>query len=113
YRKAAERAKGAGFEGVELHAANGYLVDQFLQDGSNKRTDEYGGSIANRSRFLFEVVTAMTSVWGADRVSVGIRPSGRWNGMSDSDPEVLFSYVDEGLNRVSLAYLQSLSSASG
>jgi N-ethylmaleimide reductase len=65
YRQAAARAKAAGFDGVELHAANGYLPDQFLQDGSNRRTDAYGGSIANRSRFLLEVVEAMVSVWGA------------------------------------------------
>jgi N-ethylmaleimide reductase len=69
YRKAAVRAKAAGFDGVELHAGNGYLPDQFLQDGSNKRTDSYGGSIENRSRFLLEVVEAMTSVWGGDRVA--------------------------------------------
>ncbi len=105
YRKAAERAKAAGFEGVELHAANGYLVDQFLQDGSNKRTDEYGGSIENRSRFLFEVVAAMASVWGGDRVAVRIGPNGKWNGMSDSNPEALFSYVAEHLNQFGLAYL--------
>lgn len=68
YRKAAQRAKDAGFDGVELHAANGYLPDQFLQDNSNKRTDQYGGPVQNRSRFLLEVVAAMVSVWGADRV---------------------------------------------
>jgi len=105
YRKAAERAKAAGFEGVELHGANGYLVDQFLQDGSNKRTDEYGGSVENRSRFLFEVVEAMVSVWGGDRVAVRIGPSGRWNGMSDSNPNALFNYVADSLNRFGLAYL--------
>ena len=105
YRKAAERAKTAGFEGVELHAANGYLIDQFLQDGSNKRTDEYGGSIENRSRLLFEVVTAMASVWGGDRVAVRIGPNGKWNGMSDSNPEALFSYVADRLNQFGLAYL--------
>jgi len=105
YRKAAERAKAAGFEGVELHAANGYLIDQFLQDGSNKRTDEYGGSIENRSRLLFEVVTALASVWGGDRVAVRVGPNGKWNGMSDSNPEALFSYVAEHLNQFGLAYL--------
>jgi N-ethylmaleimide reductase len=68
YRKAAERAKAAGFDGVELHAANGYLPDQFLQDGSNRRTDGYGGSIENRTRFLMEVVEALASVWGGNRV---------------------------------------------
>src|SRR5580658_1457862 len=105
YRKAAERAKAAGFDGVELHSANGYLPDQFLQDGSNQRTDAYGGSIANRSRFLLEVVRAMVSVWGGDRVAVRIGPSGTWNEMSDSDPIALFEYVAKQLNRFDLAYL--------
>ncbi|MEJ1976973.1 MAG: alkene reductase [Acetobacteraceae bacterium] len=105
YRKAAERAKAAGFDGVELHAANGYLPDQFLQDGSNKRADIYGGSIENRSRFLLDVVAAMVSVWGGDRVAVRIGPSGTWNGMSDSNPQALFAYVAEQLNRFGLAYL--------
>ena len=105
YRKAAERAKAAGFDGVELHSGNGYLMDQFLQDGSNKRTDEYGGSIENRSRFLLEVVDALVSEWGRDRVAVRIAPSGSWNGMSDSNPQALFAYVAEQLNRFGLAYL--------
>ena len=105
YRRAAERAKAAGFDGVELHAANGYLPDEFLQDGSNKRTDAYGGSVENRSRFLLEVVEAMTSVWGGNRVAVRIGPSGRWNGMSDSNPTALYAYVAEQLNRFGLAYL--------
>jgi N-ethylmaleimide reductase len=105
YRKAAERAKAAGFDGVELHAANGYLPDQFLQDGSNKRTDAYGGSVENRSRFLLEVVEAMVSVWGGNRVAARIGPSGTWNSMSDSNPAALFDYVAEQLNRFGLAYL--------
>jgi len=105
YRRAAARAKAAGFDGVELHAGNGYLPDQFLQDGSNQRTDAYGGSIENRSRFLLEVVEAMVSVWGGDRVSVRLAPGGSWNGMSDSNPQALFAYVTEQLNRFSLAYL--------
>jgi N-ethylmaleimide reductase len=105
YRAAAERARDAGFEGVELHAANGYLIDQFLQDGSNKRVDEYGGSIENRARFLLKVVSALVSVWGGDRVAVRIGPSGTWNGMSDSNPSALFSYVAESLNPFGLAYL--------
>src|SRR5258708_89724 len=91
YRKAAVRAKAGGFDGVELHAGNGYLLDQFLQDGSNKRTDSYGGSIENRSRFLLEVVEAMTSVWGGDRVAVRIAPAGTWNHMRDSNPTALFT----------------------
>jgi len=105
YRKAAERAKAAGFDGVELHAANGYLPDEFLQDGSNKRTDAYGGSVENRARFLLEVVEALASVWGGNRVAVRIGPSGRWNSMSDSNPTVLFDYVAEQLNQFGLAYL--------
>jgi N-ethylmaleimide reductase len=105
YRRAAERAKAAGFEGVELHGANGYLPDQFLQDGSNKRTDAYGGSIENRSRFLLEVVEAMASVWGGDRVAVRIGPSGSFNGMSDSNPGALFDDLAGQLNRFGLAYL--------
>jgi N-ethylmaleimide reductase len=105
YRKASEGAKAAGFDGVELHAGNGYLPDQFLQDGSNKRTDAYGGSVANRARFLLEVVEAMVSVWGGDRVAVRIAPGGRWNGMSDSNPDALFDYVADRLNRFGLAYL--------
>jgi N-ethylmaleimide reductase len=105
YRKAAVRAKAAGFDGVEVHAGNGYLLDQFLQDGSNKRTDSYGGSIENRSRFLLEVVEAITSVWGGDHVAVRIAPGGTWNHMKDSNPAALFTYVAEQLNRFGLAYL--------
>jgi N-ethylmaleimide reductase len=105
YRRAAERAIDAGFEGVELHGANGYLIDQFLQSGSNKRTDEYGGSIQNRTRFLVEVVEALVSACGADRVAVRLGPSGTWNGMSDTDPKSLFSYAAGQLNRFGLAWL--------
>jgi N-ethylmaleimide reductase len=105
YRKAALHAMGAGFDGVELHAANGYLPDQFLQDGSNKRTDSYGGSIENRSRFLLEVVGAITSVWGGHRVGVRIAPAGTWNHMHDSNPGALFLHVAQQLNRFGLAYL--------
>jgi N-ethylmaleimide reductase len=105
YRKAAVRAKAAGFDGVELHGANGYLLDQFLQDGSNKRTDAYGGSIENRSRFLLEVIEALASVWGGDRVAVRIGPGGTWNSMSDSNTSALFGYLVNELNRFGLAYL--------
>ena len=105
YRLAALRAKKANFDGVELHAANGYLMDQFLQDGSNKRTDAYGGSIGNRCRFLLKVVEAMVSVWGGDRVAVRIAPGGSWNHMSDSNPEGLYAYLVDALNRFDLAYL--------
>jgi N-ethylmaleimide reductase len=105
YRKAAAHAKAAYFDGVELHAANGYLVDQFLQDGSNRRTDAYGGSIEHRSRFLLEVVEAIASVWGRGRVAVRIAPAGTWNHMRDSNPTALFTYVAQQLNRFGLAYL--------
>jgi N-ethylmaleimide reductase len=89
----------------ELHAANGYLPDQFLQDGSNQRTDAYGGSIANRSRFVLEIVQALVSVWGGDRVAVRIAPSGSFNGMFESNPNALFAYLTEQLNQFGLAYL--------
>jgi N-ethylmaleimide reductase len=105
YRQAAVRAQAAGFDGVELHAANGYLVDQFLQDGCNKRTDRYGGVIENRARLLLDITAALVSVWGGDRVAVRIGPGGTWNGMSDTDPQALFAYVAAQLNRFGLAYL--------
>jgi N-ethylmaleimide reductase len=105
FRKAAVRAKAAGFDGVELHAANGYLIDQFLQDGSNKRTDEYGGSPENRARLLLEIVHAVATVWGYNQVAVRIAPSGKWNGMSDSNPTATFNYVAKALAPLFLAYL--------
>jgi len=105
YREAALRAKAAGFDGAEIHSANGYLLDQFLQDGSNHRTDEYGGSIPNRTRLLLEVTETVASVWGGNRTAVRLGPSGTFNGMSDSDPQSLFGYVAEQLNRFGLAYL--------
>lgn len=105
YRKAAERAKAAGMDGVELHSANGYLSDTFLQDGTNKRTDAYGGSIAKRARFMLELVETLSAVWGADRVGVRLSPSGQWGSISDSDPEATFSYAAQQLNRFGLAYL--------
>jgi len=105
YGEAAKRAMDAGFDGVELHAANGYLVDQFLQDGSNKRSDEYGGSLVNRTRLLSEIVRVLSSVWGADRVAVRIGPYGTWNGMSDSNPNALFAHVAQELDQFGLAYL--------
>jgi N-ethylmaleimide reductase len=105
YRAAALNAKKAGFDGVELMAANGHLIDQFLQDNSNKRTDRYGGTIENRARLLFEVLEALISVWGSDRVGVRIAPSGTFNGMADSDPRALFHHIAERLNDFNLAYL--------
>ncbi|MBI4785124.1 MAG: alkene reductase [Oscillatoriophycideae cyanobacterium NC_groundwater_1537_Pr4_S-0.65um_50_18] len=105
YRQAAENALTAGFDGVEVHGANGYLLDQFLQDGSNHRTDAYGGSIENRARLLLEVMEAVVGVWGSDRVGVRLSPSGTFNDMADSDPTALFGYVISALNRFDLAYL--------
>jgi N-ethylmaleimide reductase len=105
FRTAAERGITAGFDGVELHAANGYLFDQFLQDGSNKRTDSYGGSFENRARFLMEATCAVISVWGSDKVAVRLGPSGSWGDMSDSDAVGLFTYVAAQLAKLDLAYL--------
>ncbi|MGG9111296.1 alkene reductase [Raoultella ornithinolytica] len=104
-RLAAIRARAAGFDGVELHAANGYLPEQFLLDGSNKRTDSYGGSLENRARFLLESVDVLTDVWGAGRVAVRISPSGIYGDMHDSNPSATFRYLAEQLNRSELAYL--------
>jgi N-ethylmaleimide reductase len=105
FRVAAQGALDAGFDGVELHGANGYLVDQFIQDGTNKRTDAYGGPIENRVRFLRKAVEALISVFGARRVGVRISPSGEWGGISDSNPEATFSYVAKVLDGYGLAYL--------
>ena len=105
FQSGAERALRAGFDGVEIHGANGYLPDQFLQDGTNKRTDEYGGPIENRARFMLEVTQAAISVWGADRVGVRIAPSGTYGSMSDSDPQATFGYVATELDRLGIAYL--------
>ncbi len=113
YSKAAKNALAAGFDGVEIHGANGYLLDQFLRDGSNKRTDQYGGSLENRTRFLLEVTEAVTSVCGADRVGVRLSPSGTFNDMSDSNPEETFSYVAEQLNQFGLAYLHIVDALEG
>ncbi len=105
FRRGAERAKLAGFDGVEVHGANGYLLDQFLQDGSNKRTDAYGGPVENRARLLLDVTDAAVSVWGKNRVGVRLGPSGSWASMSDSNPEATFGYVADQLNKFDLAYL--------
>ena len=105
FRNGAINALAAGFDGVEIHGANGYLLDQFLRNGTNKRTDDYGGSIENRARLHLEVTEAAISVWGADRVGVRLSPSGTFNDMSDSNPEVTFGYLTGQLNRFSLAYL--------
>jgi N-ethylmaleimide reductase len=105
YRQGAKNALEAGFDGVEVHGANGYLLDQFLRDGTNQRTDEYGGSIENRTRLLLEVTEAVTEVWGGERVGVRLSPSGTFNDMHDSNPLATFSYAAQALNRFGLAYL--------
>ena len=105
YRQGAANALLAEFDGVEIHSANGYLLDQFLHDGSNHRTDQYGGTIENRARLLMEVTESVVSVWGAERVGVRLSPSSTFGSMSDTDPEALFNYVVTKLNLFNLAYL--------
>jgi N-ethylmaleimide reductase len=105
YRQAARNALAAGFDGVEVHGANGYLIEQFLQSHTNLRTDQYGGSIPNRVRFLLEVTKAVVEVWGADRVGVRLSPYGVANGSGEPDPMPLYTYAVEQLNPLGLAYL--------
>jgi hypothetical protein len=107
YRKGAENAKRAGFDGVELHGANGYLLDQFLQDGSNQRTDEYGGSIENRARLMLEAVDAAISVWGPDRVGLHLAPRGDAHDMGDSDLPATFGYVARAMRERGIAFLMA------
>lgn len=113
FRRAAENAKLAGFDGVEIHGANGYLIDQFLQDISNKRTDEYGGSIANRARFLVEITEAVISVWGKERVGVRLSPHSTFNTMGDSLPHATFSHAIAELNRLGVAYVHLIGDKAG
>ena len=101
----AKNAIAAGFDGVEVHGANGYLIDQFLRDGCNQRTDAYGGSLENRARFLMEVLTAVTAAIGAERVGLRLSPLNSFNSMKDSDPLALTAYLAEKLNSFNLAYL--------
>jgi len=108
YKKAAENAKKAGFDGVEIHSANGYLLDSFLQSKTNKRSDRYGGSLENRYRFLQEVVEAVIGVFPANRVGVRISPNGVYNDMGSPDYRETFLYVAKELNRFGLAYLHIL-----
>jgi N-ethylmaleimide reductase len=106
YAAAARRAREAGFDGVEIHAANGYLIDQFLRSGSNTRTDRYGGPAENRARFLLEVTAAVGDAWGdSRRVGVRLSPTGAFNDMRDDDPAATFTVAAEALNRFGLAYL--------
>jgi 2,4-dienoyl-CoA reductase-like NADH-dependent reductase (Old Yellow Enzyme family) len=105
YRWGAKNAQQAGFDGVEIHAANGYLIDQFLQDSTNKRTDRYGGSIENRARLLLEVTDAAIAVWGAGKVGVHLAPRGDAHSMGDSNPLATFSYVAKELGKRKIAFI--------
>jgi 2,4-dienoyl-CoA reductase-like NADH-dependent reductase (Old Yellow Enzyme family) len=105
YRRGAENANRAGFDGVEIHGANGYLLDQFLQDSSNRRTDDYGGSLENRARLALEVTDAVVGVWGADRVGYHLAPRGDSHGMGDSNLAATFGYLAAELGKRKLAFL--------
>lgn len=111
FRRGAQNARDAGFDGVEIHGANGYLLDQFTRDGTNKRTDKYGGSLENRLRFPLEVVDAVVSVWGADRVGYRLSPYFTGHSMSDSDPLATFSQLVDELNNRKLGYIHVVDSA--
>lgn len=113
YRKAAINAREAGFDGIELHAANGYLLDQFLRDGSNKRTDDYGGSVENRTRLVVEVLEALTEVWPAGRIGIRLSPFSHANGVDDSDPMGTFSHVISKVSEFGLAYLHLVEGETG
>lgn len=108
YAHATRLAREAWFDGVEIHAANGYLIDQFLRDGSNRRADRYGGSVENRVRFLSEVTEAVTRSWSSDHVGVRLSPANPYNDMQDSDPLKTFTYATHELNKFNLAYLHVL-----
>ncbi len=110
FKKAAENAKAAGFDGVEVHGANGYLLDEFLRDGANKRSGPYGGSIENRARLMLEVLDAAISVWGADRVGLRISPLNSYNSMIDSDPVAITTYIAEQASARRIAYLHVMRS---
>ncbi|MEM8778011.1 MAG: alkene reductase [Cyanobacteria bacterium P01_G01_bin.49] len=105
FRQGAKNALEAGFDGVELHAANGYLPNQFLEDNSNHRTDRYGGSLENRARFILEITQALVEVWGKERVGVRLSPNSSFNDMHDSNPTATFTYVAQELDRMGIAYL--------
>jgi N-ethylmaleimide reductase len=105
FRHGARNAREAGFDGVELHGANGYLIDQFLRDSTNKRTDRYGGSASNRARFLIEVTQALIGEWGGERVGVRLSPTNPYNDIADSHPAATFSVAANELERLGIAYL--------
>lgn len=105
FKRAAQNAKAANFDGVEIHGANGYLLDQFLRDSANKRTGPYGGSIENRAKLLLEVIDTVIPIWGADRMGVRLSPLNSFNAMQDSDPNALAEYLSKTLSTRKLAYL--------
>ena len=105
YVQAANQAKSAGFDGVELHAANGYLLDQFLQDRTNQRTDQYGGTIENRCKLIQDILQLIIPIWGSGRVGIRLSPYGTFNDIADSDPQGLFAYLINALNPLNLSYL--------
>jgi N-ethylmaleimide reductase len=113
YRKGAANAIRAGFDGVEIHGANGYLLDQFLRDGSNKRTDEYGGSIENRARLMLEVAAAIVAEIGAERTGIRLSPVTPANDASDSNPQPVFNHVVEQLDKLNLVYIHVIEGATG
>ncbi len=113
YKRGAENAKAAGFDGVEIHGANGYLIDQFLHEKSNQRTDVYGGSIENRARFMLEVTDAVLSVWDAGRVGMHIAPKGDAHDVGSADSKALFSYVATELGKRKIAFLCARESYDG
>jgi N-ethylmaleimide reductase len=113
YVDGAKNAIAAGFDGVEIHGANGYLIDQFLRDGTNQREDAYGGSVENRARFLLEIVEGVSAAVGADRTGVRLSPSGTFNDMSDSDPQTLFTYVLNRLSDYQLSYVHIVDALEG
>ncbi len=113
YARAASNAIKAGFDGVEIHAANGYLIDQFLKDGANQRDDRYGGSVENRARFMLEVTTAVVAAIGADRVGIRLSPSNGSNGTRDSDPASIFLHAAAALKPFGLAYMHVIEGEPG
>ncbi len=113
YRKAAENAKRAGFDGIEIHGANGYLIDQFLKDGTNKRSDQYGQSVENRARFALEVTDAILSVWDKRRVGIRLSPVSPANDATDSNPAEIFGYLVEKLSAREIAYIHVIEGATG
>jgi N-ethylmaleimide reductase len=113
YAKGAENAIAAGFDGVELHGANGYLIDQFLRDGSNQRTDRYGGSVENRIRFMTEATKAVVDAVGADRTGIRLSPNAAFNDMRDSNPRATFGAAAEALNKLGIAYLHATTWSEG